>query len=108
VSLLSSSASALCELYDLVVAEPDLPGMSGYALCSWYKQACRDQPCAPVDFVLLSSSIDAEACAAFEVDLPLSKPLSAGCFAHAIRLWLAPAVSDGEVGGGRTAGEAAP
>ena len=27
--------------YDLVVVEPDLPGLSGYALCSWYKEMCR-------------------------------------------------------------------
>ena len=47
MSLLSSSASALCELYDLIVAEPDLPGMSGYALCSWYKQVPPPQTPPP-------------------------------------------------------------
>ena len=78
--------------YDLVVAEPDLPGLSGYALCSWYKEAARQAShCAShaeVKFVALSSEPDTDACAAFGIDYCISKPLTASCFARLLMLWL--------------------
>mmetsp|Transcript_26143 Transcript_26143/g.69777 ORF Transcript_26143/g.69777 Transcript_26143/m.69777 type:complete len:543 (+) Transcript_26143:57-1685(+) len=78
--------------YDLIVVEPDLEGMSGYALCSWYKEAARGAThCAShaaVKFVALSEEPDIEAAAAFGVDYSVAKPLSAACFARLLLLWL--------------------
>jgi len=75
--------------YDLVVVEPDLPGMSGYALCSWYKDCASCSNKVPATkFVALAEEPDTEACGAFGLDYCVAKPLTAICFARLLMMWL--------------------
>lgn len=77
--------------YDLIVVEPDLPGMSGYALCSWYRSAAQESASAchtAIKCVALADEPDTEACAAFGLDYCVMKPLSGLCFARLLSMWL--------------------
>jgi len=86
--------------YDLVVAVDDIPGMSPFALCAWYKERHRRGqtvaqhqhrlPLAspPTEFVCLAAEPNPEACAAFGVDHSFAKPLTFRCFGRLILGWL--------------------
>ena len=87
-----------CVRYDLVVVEPDnMPGMGGYAFCSWFKQEETTLPgykVAPggaaltTDLIVVSATPEQESCRAFGADCCFSKPFSPQCFAAAIHGWL--------------------
>ena len=50
--------------------------MSGYALCSWYKQMCRDEE-RPIGYVAaITAEPDEATSAAFGMDRCIPKPLS--------------------------------
>ena len=76
--------------FDLVLLDLHLTGMSGYALCSWYKDLCATQkrPCPKI--VAITSDPDLEACAEFGIDVCLPKPLTSACVVQALRLWSVP------------------
>jgi len=78
--------------FDLVLLEVNLPGeLSGYALCSWFKELCRRQRQPPALFVALTSEPDLETCRAFDIDRCLPKPLTAGCVTRVVYEWIAHA-----------------
>jgi len=62
--------------YKLLLFDINLPDLSGYALCSWYKSMCRNES-RPIGYVVaVTSDPDLQACREFEIDLCLPKPLS--------------------------------
>ena len=82
-----ASAMLLCNKhdYDLLLFDVNLPDLSGYALCSWYKEMCRTHS-RPVGYVVaVTAEPDAESCRAFEIDQCLAKPLSTSCVAKALQ-----------------------
>lgn len=83
--------------YNLIIVEPDdMPGIGGYALCSWFRQNQSSLPAwqqctsgtAPTEIVILSATPDPATCNDFGADRCLSKPLTLLCFARAIRRWI--------------------
>ena len=54
----------------------DMEGAGGYALCSWYKQMCRDQGRATGTVCAVTSEPDQAACEAFGLDRCMPKPVS--------------------------------
>ena len=83
--------------YNLIIVEPDdMPGIGGYALCSWFRQNQSSLPAwqqctsgtAPTEIVILSATPNPATCTAFGADRCLSKPLTPLCFARAIRCWI--------------------
>ena len=71
--------------FDLILVDVNLPNMSGYALASWYKDMCR-QSGRPAGYVVaVTAEPDAEACAEFQIDSCLPKPLSTACVAEALQ-----------------------
>ena len=62
--------------FDLVLIDVHLPGMSGYALSSWYKDACRNagRPCGHL--VAITADPHDQICREFEFDHCLPKPIS--------------------------------
>jgi len=63
--------------YDLILLDVNLPNMSGYALCSWYKEHCRTHDMRPATVVAVTSDPDREVCFEFGFDHVLPKPLTA-------------------------------
>ena len=83
--------------YDLVLVEVELPGaLSGYALCSWYKEACRRERRRSPPFVAVTADPDDETCRAFNIDRCLPKPLTSQCAKHALQEWLAQCMRERE------------
>lgn len=74
--------------FDLVIVEVNLPGMSGYALCSWYKDLCRRQGKKPPPFVAVTAEPDVETCRSFDIDRCLPKPLTSQCAKRALQEWI--------------------
>ena len=84
--------------YDLIIVEPDqMPGVGGYAFCSWFKQnetslpgwqRARGAKPFPADVIVLSATPVPDTCASFGADMCFSKPLSSQCFAHAMHAWI--------------------
>ena len=62
--------------YDLCLFDVNLPDLSGYALCSWYKEMCRTEGRACGEVVAVTADPDLEACKEFGIDICLPKPLS--------------------------------
>lgn len=75
--------------FDLVITEVNLPGMSGYALCSWYKDFCRQHGKRAPPFVALTAEPDQETCRSFDIDRCLPKPLTSQCAKRELQAWLA-------------------
>ena len=74
--------------YDLLLVDIELPGMSGYALCSWYRDMCREEERASGYVVAITADPDIEACREFGIDQCLPKPLSNTCIVELLhRLW---------------------
>ena len=75
--------------YDLCLFDVNLPTMSGYALCSWYKEHQRKRQ-MPVAFVVaVTADPDPESCKQFGIDVCLPKPLSVQHVAEMLRqYWL--------------------
>jgi len=71
--------------YDLLVLDVHLPQMSGYALCSWYKCMCRTRGQKTGYVVAVTANPDPQACAEFEIDACLPKPLSTAYLVDALR-----------------------
>jgi len=65
--------------YDLLLIDVHLPGLSGYALCSWYKDMCKGEGRAIGYVVAVTSDPDDATCREFGIDQCLSKPLSTAC-----------------------------
>jgi len=84
MSLLSGGRS-----FDLVIVEVNLPGMSGYALCSWYKEFCRQHSQRAPPFVAVTAEPDEETCRSFDIDRCLPKPLTSQCAKRELQAWLA-------------------
>ena len=81
--------------YDLVVVEPELPGMSGYDLCGWWKArasaatkagTAASTPCT--EFVCIDEAPSLEQCKAHGVAYCFAKPFSIRCFATVLCKWL--------------------
>ena len=70
--------------YDLLLFDVNLPGISGYALNSWYKGMCRDEGRAIGHVVAVTSDPDVQTCREFEIDQCLAKPVSSPCVASAL------------------------
>jgi len=83
MSMLSGAAT-----YDLILLDVNLPLMSGYALCSWYKEHCRSQDLIPATVVAVTSDPDKAACMEFGFDHVLPKPLTAHSCYKVLRRWL--------------------
>lgn len=77
-------------VYDLVLVEMALPGMSGYALASWYRDLCaREDDGRPrADVAALTAEPDATLCAEFGIDFCLPKPLTADMCARVLCEWI--------------------
>ena len=71
--------------YDLLLFDVNLPDISGYALCSWYKELCRREgkPCGFVAAV--TADPDNQTCREFGIDQCLPKPLSSVCIVDLLR-----------------------
>jgi len=74
--------------YDLILLDVNLPNMSGYALCSWYKEHCRTHDMRPATVVAVTSDPDREVCFEFGFDHVLPKPLTAVACYKVLRRWL--------------------
>ena len=83
-------ASSPRRVYDLVLVEMALPGMSGYALASWYRDLCaREDDGRPrADVAALTAEPDATLCAEFGIDFCLPKPLTADMCARVLCEWI--------------------
>ena len=74
--------------FDLLLFDMNLPTMSGYALCSWYRQYCKDERRARGCVVAITADPDPQAASEFEFDACLAKPLSTQCIVLALQdLW---------------------
>lgn len=73
---------------DLILLEVELPGISGYALCSWYRQLCQERGVAPATVVALTAEPDPCTCREFGIDRCLPKPLTPSCVAEMVSQWL--------------------
>ena len=71
--------------FDLLLFDVNLPKMSGYALCSWYKEMCRTTGRTLGYVVAVTAEPDAEACHEFEIDRCLPKPLSTAIVSEAMQ-----------------------
>lgn len=74
--------------YDLILLDVNLPNMSGYALCSWYKEHCRIHDLPRATVVAVTSDPDKEVCMQFGFDHVLPKPLTAVACYKVLRRWL--------------------
>lgn len=83
MNMLSGAAT-----YDLILLDVNLPKMSGYALCSWYKEHCRSQDLMTATVVAVTSDPDKAACMEFGFDHVLPKPLTAHSCYKVLRRWL--------------------
>ena len=71
--------------YDLCLFDLNLPSMSGYALCSWYKEFCA-RTGTPVGYVVaVTADPDPPTCQQFGIDVCLPKPLSLQRVAEMLR-----------------------
>ena len=75
--------------YDVLVIDVQLPGVSGYALVSWYRERCkaRQQSCGRL--VALTADPDEVTCREFGFDACLPKPLSNACIVELLQGLLA-------------------
>ena len=62
--------------YDLILVDIHMPGLSGYALCSWYKEMCKTEGRATGIVVAVTADPDDQTCKEFGIDKCLPKPLS--------------------------------
>ena len=72
-------------VFDLLVIDVQLPGVSGYAFVSWYRERCkaRQQPCGRL--VALTAEPDEATCREFGFDACLPKPLSNACITELLQ-----------------------
>jgi len=75
--------------YVLVVLDLQLPGMSGYAVASWYREHVRSAAARPPWVVAISADPDVDACRDYGFDRCLPKPLTAEVVAMLSRQLLA-------------------
>ena len=62
--------------------------MSGYALCSWYKETCRSEGRVTGYVVAVTAEPDEATCEAFEIDRCIAKPISTQCIVELLnRYW---------------------
>ena len=61
--------------FDLLLFDVNLPTMSGYALCSWYKTMCRSRGRKAGYVVAVTADPDDGNCASFGLDRCLAKPI---------------------------------
>ena len=59
--------------------------LSGYALCSWYKDMCRAAGRAIGYVVAITADPDDQTCREFGIDRCLAKPLSTACIVEMLR-----------------------
>jgi len=71
--------------YDLLLVDVQLPGVSGYALCSWYKEMCSESARACGRVVAVTADPDEQTCKEFGIDLCLPKPLSTHTIVQLLR-----------------------
>lgn len=88
----TTGAEAMAHLqrrdYDLCLFDMHLPDLSGYALCSWYREMCRNQGRSAGFVVAVTADPDEKACREFGIDQCLGKPLSSsGIVAMLTQLW---------------------
>ena len=100
--ILSGAAS-----YDLLLLDLNLPGISGYALATWYKQLCVTQERPKATVVAVTSEPDKTACAEFGIDYMLPKPLTAETTYHVLRRWLDARCQGQPVAGGASSSASA-
>jgi len=75
--------------YVLVLLDLQLPGMSGYAVASWYREHVRSAAARPPWVVAISADPDVDACRDYGFDRCLPKPLTAEVVAMLSRQLLA-------------------
>jgi len=87
--LAADGTSAMDQLlkrdYDLILMDVDLPDMSGYALCSWYKGFCRSGGRACGYVAAVTSDPDLKTSEEFEMDACLAKPLTTLCLVEGLK-----------------------
>ena len=71
--------------YDLCLFDVNLPDLSGYALCSWYKEMCRTEERPAAYIVAVTADPDEVACQQFGIDQCLAKPLSTNTIVSLLR-----------------------
>ena len=77
--------------YDLVLVDVNLPTISGYALCSWYKQMCIDEGRKVAYVCAITADPDEATCEAFGMNRCLAKPISTQVIVETIREYWAAA-----------------
>jgi CheY-like chemotaxis protein len=90
--------------FDLLLFDVQMPIMSGYALCCWYKEMCANSGRTPGFVVAITADPDYSACEQFGIDRCLPKPLSTAMVVRALDEFRKKRGSPFGTGGGKVAG----